>query len=93
MDAGIKNLTIISSGDSKKEQLAKERALVYCSELQHAGIDPGRLEYGSVYIPAYHQLVERMRKFYADKDVVNPIIDQNGKKRDSNLSSATDILS
>ncbi|PWB49702.1 MAG: disulfide reductase [Candidatus Methanoperedenaceae archaeon] len=54
-----------SSGDPKKEFLAKEREQVYHSELHFNGIDPERLKYAKVYIPAYHQLVEMLNKFYA----------------------------
>lgn len=53
-----------SSGDTKKEFLAKEREQIYHSELHFNGIDPGRLKYAKVYIPAYHQLVEMLNKFY-----------------------------
>jgi heterodisulfide reductase subunit A len=55
-----------ASGDSRKEQMAKAHAQVYRSKLHNLGIDPRRLEYSKVYIPAYHQLVEILNKFYAE---------------------------
>lgn len=55
-----------SSGDPKKECMAKARVQIYYSELHENGIDPKRLRYAKVYIPAYHQFVEIMNKFYTE---------------------------